>query len=80
MALRAPSYDATSIYFKMVDERGFLCFPDAHQLGLDVLVRVSRNVTRRSPGINATQLVPGQRCVDRRSRWRDVRRGLIRGG
>jgi transcriptional regulator with XRE-family HTH domain len=43
--LRAPSYDATSIaYFKMVDDRGFLCFPDVHQLGLDVLVRVARNV------------------------------------
>jgi hypothetical protein len=44
MVLKAPGYDATSIaYFKMVDAEGFLCFPDAHQLGLDVLVRVERN-------------------------------------
>jgi hypothetical protein len=43
-ALVAPSYDASSIaYFKMVDEDGFLCFPDEHQLGLDVVVRVVRN-------------------------------------
>jgi Ig-like domain from next to BRCA1 gene len=42
--LQAPGYDCTSIaYFKMVDEEGFLCFPDEHQLGLDVLVRVERN-------------------------------------
>lgn len=42
--LKAPTYDATSIaYFKMVDEDGFLCFPDEHQLGLDVLVRVELN-------------------------------------
>jgi transcriptional regulator with XRE-family HTH domain len=42
--LKAPGYDCTSIaYFKMVDEEGFLCFPDEHQLGLDVLVRVERN-------------------------------------
>jgi transcriptional regulator with XRE-family HTH domain len=42
--LKAPTYDATSIaYFKMVEEHGFLCFPDEHQLGLDVLVRVERN-------------------------------------
>lgn len=42
--LRAPGYDCTSIaYFKMVDADGFLCFPDEHQLGLDVLVRVARN-------------------------------------
>ena len=42
--LKAPGYDCTSIaYFKMVDEEGFLCFPDVHQLGLDVLVRVERN-------------------------------------
>jgi transcriptional regulator with XRE-family HTH domain len=42
--LKAPGYDATSIaYFKMVDEQGFLCFPDEHQLGLDVLVMVRRN-------------------------------------
>jgi hypothetical protein len=27
----------------MVDDEGFLCFPDEHQLGLDVLVRVRRN-------------------------------------
>ena len=42
--LKAPTYDSTSIaYFKMVDADGFMCFPDAHQLGLDVLVRVERN-------------------------------------
>jgi transcriptional regulator with XRE-family HTH domain len=42
--LMAPTYDASSFaYFKMVDEEGFLCFPDEHQLGLDVLVRVERN-------------------------------------
>jgi transcriptional regulator with XRE-family HTH domain len=42
--LKAPSYDCSSIaYFKMVDAEGFLCFPDEHQLGLDVLVRVARN-------------------------------------
>jgi transcriptional regulator with XRE-family HTH domain len=44
-ALKAPTYDATSVaYFKMVDAEGFLCFPDVHQLGLDVLVRVERNI------------------------------------
>lgn len=43
--LKAPSYDCTSIaYFKMGDAQGFLCFPDEHQLGLDVLVRVERNI------------------------------------
>jgi transcriptional regulator with XRE-family HTH domain len=43
--LKAPSYDATSVaYFKMVDADGFLSFPDEHQMGLDVLVRVQRNV------------------------------------
>lgn len=42
--LKAPGYDCSSIaYFKMVDEQGFFCFPDVHQLGLDVLVRVRRN-------------------------------------
>lgn len=42
--LKAPGYDGSSIaYFKMVDADGFLCFPDVHQLGLDVLVRVERN-------------------------------------
>ena len=42
--LKAPGYDGSSIaYFKMVDAEGLLCFPDAHQLGLDVLVRVERN-------------------------------------
>lgn len=46
--LTAPGYDCTSIaYFKMVDVDGFLCFPDVHQLGLDVLVRVERNVSGR---------------------------------
>ncbi len=45
-ALRAPGYDCTSIaYFKMVTADGFLCFPDVHQLGLDVLVRVERNTS-----------------------------------
>lgn len=44
--LKAPGYDCTSIaYFKMVDDQGFLCFPDVHQLGLDVLVRVERNTS-----------------------------------
>jgi hypothetical protein len=44
--LKAPGYDCTSIaYFKMVDREGFLCFPDEHQLGLDVLVRVQRNTS-----------------------------------
>jgi Ig-like domain from next to BRCA1 gene/Helix-turn-helix domain len=44
--LKAPGYDGSSIaYFKMVDEDGFLCFPDEHQLGLDVLVRVERNTS-----------------------------------
>lgn len=43
--LKAPGYDCTSIaYFKMVDSDGFLCFPDEHQLGVDVLVRVERNI------------------------------------
>jgi hypothetical protein len=42
--LKAPTYDCSSIaYSKMVDKRGSLCFPDAHQLGLDVLVKVERN-------------------------------------
>jgi transcriptional regulator with XRE-family HTH domain len=45
VGLAAPTYDCSSIaYFKMVDERGLLCFPDEHQLGLDVLVRVERNI------------------------------------
>jgi transcriptional regulator with XRE-family HTH domain len=44
--LKAPGYDCSSIaYFKMVDAEGFLCFPDDHQLGLDVLVRVARNTS-----------------------------------
>jgi transcriptional regulator with XRE-family HTH domain len=39
--LKAPTYDCSSIaYFKMVDSKGRLCFPDSYQLGLDVLVRV----------------------------------------
>ncbi len=39
--LKAPTYDCSSIaYFKMVDTKGRLCFPDSYQLGLDVLVRV----------------------------------------
>jgi transcriptional regulator with XRE-family HTH domain len=42
--LKAPGYDCTSVaYFKMIDASGHLCFPDHHQLGLDVLVRVERN-------------------------------------
>ena len=42
--LKAPGYDCSSIaYFKMVDEQGFFCFPDVHQLGLDVHVKVVRN-------------------------------------
>jgi hypothetical protein len=42
--LKAPTYDCASIaYFKMVDDKGLLCFPDEHQLGLDVLVLVRRN-------------------------------------
>lgn len=46
--LRAPGYDCSSIaYFKMIDADGFLCFPDEHQLGLDVLVRVGRNAAGR---------------------------------
>lgn len=46
--LMAPGYDCSSIaYFKMVDEQGFLSFPDEHQLGLDVLVRVTRNTQGR---------------------------------
>jgi transcriptional regulator with XRE-family HTH domain len=44
--LKAPGYDCSSIaYFKMVDDKGHLCFPDEHQLGLDVLVRVARNTS-----------------------------------
>jgi hypothetical protein len=44
--LKAPGYDCSSIaYFKMVDEKAFFCFPDVHQLGLDVLVRVERNTS-----------------------------------
>ncbi len=44
--LVAPSHDCSSIaYFKMVDADGFLCFPDEHQLGLDVLLRVERNTS-----------------------------------
>jgi transcriptional regulator with XRE-family HTH domain len=44
--LKAPGYDCSSIaYFKMIDDEGFLCFPDVHQLGLDVLVRVVRNTS-----------------------------------
>ncbi len=41
--LKAPTYACSSIaYFKMVDKMSRLCFPDAYQLGLDVLVRVER--------------------------------------
>jgi transcriptional regulator with XRE-family HTH domain len=46
VVLKAPTYDCSSIaYFKMVDSKGFFCFPDVHQLGLDVLVRVVRNTS-----------------------------------
>lgn len=39
--LKAPTYDCTSIaYFKMVDAKGFLCFPENYMLGLDVIVTV----------------------------------------
>lgn len=39
--LKAPTYDCSSIaYFKQVHADGRLCFPDAYQLGLDVLVMV----------------------------------------
>lgn len=39
--LKAPTYDCTSIaYFKMVSSSGQLSFPDEHQIGLDVLIRV----------------------------------------
>jgi transcriptional regulator with XRE-family HTH domain len=44
--MEAPTYDATSIaYFKMIDSDGYLCFPDTHQMGLNVLVRVERNTS-----------------------------------
>jgi transcriptional regulator with XRE-family HTH domain len=40
-SLKAPTYDCSSIaYFKMIDSKGRLCFPDSYQLGLDILVRV----------------------------------------
>jgi len=29
----------------MVDDEGLMCFPDEHQLGLDVLVKVVRNTS-----------------------------------
>ncbi len=33
--LKAPTYDCSSIaYFKMIDNKGRLCFPDNYQLGL----------------------------------------------
>jgi transcriptional regulator with XRE-family HTH domain len=39
--LKAPTYECSSIaYFKQVGADGALCFPDRHQVGLDVLVRV----------------------------------------
>lgn len=44
--LKAPTYDCSSIaYFKMANRAGVLCFPGRHQLGLDVLVRVSGQKT-----------------------------------
>ena len=43
--MKAPADDCTSIaYFKMVDDEGFLCYPDNCQLGLGVLVRVAGQV------------------------------------
>jgi len=46
--LKAPTYDSTSIaYFKMVDARGHLCFPNRYQLGLEVLVRVGGQVPQQ---------------------------------
>jgi hypothetical protein len=40
--LKAPTYDCSSIaYFKMVHGDGRLAFPDSHQRGLDVLIRVA---------------------------------------
>lgn len=45
-ATRLVQYEcSTMAYFKMVDEDGYVCFPDEHQLGLDVLVRVARNTS-----------------------------------
>lgn len=53
--LKAPGYDCTSIaYFKMVDIEGMHCFPDTHQLGLDVLVRVERNTKGAQDGVEAS--------------------------
>ncbi len=63
-SFRAQTYDCSSIaYFKMVDENGSLCFPDAHQLGLDVLVRVERD----QEGFQDPTAVEGQmiRAVER---------------
>lgn len=46
--LKAATYDCASVaYFKMADDHGFLCSPDEHHLGLDVLVLVRRNVAGR---------------------------------
>lgn len=43
--LKSPTYDCSSIaYFKMVDADGQLCWPDNFMLGLDVLVRVERQL------------------------------------
>jgi Ig-like domain-containing protein/helix-turn-helix protein len=57
--LKAPSYDCTSIaYWKMVGPDGSLCFPDAYQLGLDVLVRVEGQVPARDDDL-AWKVVDG---------------------
>jgi hypothetical protein len=48
VTMQAPMYDCTSVaYFKMVDEDGFLSFPDEHAMGLDILVLVRRNTSGR---------------------------------
>jgi transcriptional regulator with XRE-family HTH domain len=56
--LKAPTYDCSSIaYFKMVDAKGLLCFPENYQLGLDVLVRVEG---QRPPGAAELGSVDGR--------------------
>jgi hypothetical protein len=55
--LKAPTYDSSSIaYFKMVDANGNICFPDNHQLGLDVLVLVRGQVPDRESPIDDSAL------------------------
>jgi transcriptional regulator with XRE-family HTH domain len=54
--LKAPTYDCSSIaYFKMVDAEGRLCFPGRYQLGLDVLVMVSRQLADCSGFLEAAE-------------------------